>query len=231
MSVFMRHRVAAVSALAFLSLVSSAGAAGPTAPGVASGVVPTTAVPAPMIMIVDTNSVIERSKVFKSVQVQLDAARQSIQKDTQKREEEVQASNLELQKQQSSLAPDVLNEKARALQKRVADSRREFEIRGKVFDQGSGEAIDKIKQAVLDIITQLAEERKANLVVTKGALILSDPAYETTDEVLKRLDQKITTLTVNFPKVPLDAGADAPAVPIKKAADPAAATPAQPKKK
>ena len=69
------------------------------------------------------------------------------------------------------------------------------------------------------IIYDIAKERKANLVLQRGELLLYDPAFDVTDQVLQKLDEQLPTLTVNF------------VAPVAVAAPEPAAPPAKPKKK
>ena len=51
---------------------------------------------------------------------------------------------------------------------------------------------------MLKIITELAKDRKANLVFQRSELVLFDQVFDVTDEVLQKLDEQLPTLTVNF---------------------------------
>ncbi len=65
---------------------------------------------------------------------------------------------------------------------------------------------------ILQIIADIAKERKANLVLPRSDLVLFDKRFEVTDEVLQQLDQKLPALTVRFA-----APAAAPAIPGPRA--------------
>ena len=51
---------------------------------------------------------------------------------------------------------------------------------------------------MLKIITDIAKDRKANLVFQRSELVLFDQNFDVTDEVLQKLDEQLPTLTVNF---------------------------------
>jgi outer membrane protein len=75
-------------------------------------------------------------------------------------------------------------------------------------------------KAVLQILNDVAKERSANLVLDKAVVVMFDNSADVTDEVIKRLDEKLPTMTVSF--VPVDPGATAAGpdgtVPAKPAA-------------
>jgi hypothetical protein len=85
--------------------------------------------------------------------------------------------------------------------------------------------LEKIQEVMLKIITDIAKDRKSNMVFQRSELVLFDQNFDVTDEVLQKLDEQLPTLTVNFV---------APVVPGAAAAQPAAAAADQtppPKKK
>jgi hypothetical protein len=51
---------------------------------------------------------------------------------------------------------------------------------------------------MLKIITDIAKDRKSNLVFQRSELVLFDQNFDVTDEVLQKLDEQLPTLTVNF---------------------------------
>jgi hypothetical protein len=73
-------------------------------------------------------------------------------------------------------------------------------VQGKrqALERSNGEALEKIQGAMLKIITELAKDRKANLVFQRSELVLFDQAFDVTDDVLQKLDEQLPTLTVNF---------------------------------
>ena len=78
-----------------------------------------------------------------------------------------------------------------------------------------GEPGEKIQKVMLKIITDIAKDRKDNLVFQRSELVLFDQNFDVTDEVLQKLDEQLPTLTVNFvaptPSNPANAAQPAPA--------------------
>jgi Skp family chaperone for outer membrane proteins len=57
-----------------------------------------------------------------------------------------------------------------------------------------------VKNALLDVVSEVAHERGANLVIVKQQALWTDQPLDITDEVLKRLDQKMPKINVAPPK-------------------------------
>jgi hypothetical protein len=71
---------------------------------------------------------------------------------------------------------------------------------------------------MVKIISQIAKDRKANLVLQRSELVLFDQQFDVTDQVLQKLDEELPTLTVTFvePPPPAPTAPAAPAKPAKK---------------
>jgi hypothetical protein len=101
------------------------------------------------------------------------------------------------------------------------------------LERSNGEALEKIQGAMLKIITEIAKQRKANLVFQRSELVLFDQSFDVTDEVLQKLDEELPTLTVNFTQ-PTPSSASGSATPTgngEAAAAPSQAAAPAPKKK
>jgi outer membrane protein len=188
---------------------------------------PPTPAPAPAappglnILVVDVQSLLQNSKSAKMVRQQLEQKRAEYAKDISHQEEGLRKERDALQHQQASLSAEALNQKGREFQQKVNELDRSVQGKRQALEKSNADALEKIQAAMLKIITEIAKERKANLVFQRTELVLFDQGFDVTDEVLQKLDEQLPTLTVNF-VAPV--ASDAPNAPT---AQPAAA-PAQP---
>ena len=175
------------------------------------------------IMVVDIQSLLQNSKSAKMVRQQIEQKRAEYAKEISHQEETLKQERDSIQRQQSSLSAEALNQKGREFQQKVNDLDRSVQSKRQALERSNAEALEKIQEVMLKIITDIAKDRKANMVFQRSELVLFDQNYDVTDDVLRRLDEQLPTLTVNFV---------APA-PVTPAAQPAAATADQapPKKK
>ena len=181
--------------------------------------------PALTIMVVDVQSLLQNSKSAKMVRQQIEQKRAEYAKEISHQEETLRQERDSLQRQQSSLSADALNQKGREFQQKVNDLDRSVQGKRQALERSNAEALEKIQEVMLKIITDIAKDRKANMVFQRSELVLFDQNFDVTDEVLQRLDEQLPTLTVNFV---------APVTPGAPAAQPAAAAADQtppPKKK
>ena len=129
-----------------------------------------------------------------------------------------------LQRQQSSLAAEAFDKKRREFQAKLEKHDRNVASKRQTLERSNAEALQKIQETMLKIITQIAKDRKSTLVFQRSELVLFDHGFDVTDGVLQKLDEELPTVTVNFVAPAAGSGpSDQPA--------PAAATQPAPKKK
>jgi Skp family chaperone for outer membrane proteins len=154
--------------------------------------------PALTIMVVDVQALLQNSKSAKMVRQQIEQKRAEYAKEISHQEETLRQERDALQRQQSTLSADALNQKGRDFQQKVNDLDRNVQGKRQSLERSNAEALEKIQEIMLKIITDIAKDRKANLVFQRSELVLFDQNFDVTDEVLQKLDEQLPTLTVNF---------------------------------
>jgi outer membrane protein len=186
---------------------------------------PGPAAPGLSILVVDVQSLLQNSKSAKMVRQQIEQKRGEYTKEISHQEEVLRQERDTLQRQQGTLSADALNQKAKDFQQKVNELDRTVQAKRQALEKSNAEALEKIQEAMLKIITGIYKERKANLVFQRSELVLFDQGFDVTDEVLQKLDEQLPTLTVNFatpvagpapPAQPAPAAAPAQPAPKKK---------------
>lgn len=194
----------------------------PAAAAASTGITGTTGL---NVLVVDVQSLLQNSKSAKMVRQQIEGKRAEYAKEISHQEEQLRRERDTLQRQQASLSPQALSQKGREFQQKVNELDRSVQSKRQALERSNAEALEKIQQSMLKIITEIAKKRKANLVFQRSELVLFDQGFDVTDEVLQKLDQELPTLTVNFvapaatpaaTEQPAATASEAPAHPAKK---------------
>jgi len=177
---------------------------------------PAPAAPAPAaasglnILVVDVQSLLQNSKSAKMVRQQIEQKRAEYAKEISGREATLRQERDALQRQQPSLSAEALNKKGREFQQKVNELDKNVQGKRQTLERSNGEALEKIQATMLKIITEIAKDRKANIVFQRTELVVFDQNFDVTDEVLRKLDEQMPTLTVNFVAPAAEAPAPAP---------------------
>ena len=200
--------------------------ANPPAPAPAAPATTPVAAPSNLsVVVVDVQSLLQNSKAAKMVREQIEAKRAEYAKEISHQEEVLRQERDTLQRQQASLTAEQLNTKGRDFQAKVNELDRDVQAKRQALERSNSDALQKIQEVMVKIITDIAKDRKANLVFQRSELVLFDQGFDVTDQVLTKLDEQMPTLTVNF-VAPVPVQPEANAAP---AATPAKAPPAKKK--
>jgi outer membrane protein len=156
--------------------------------------------PASVVAVVDVQFILQEAVASKSIQKQLEAQRETYQNEISKQEDRLRAVEQELNRQRSVLSPDDFGQKRREFEQQVADVQRTVQARKRVLDQAFNESMTKVRDTVLQIVTEVAGEQKATLVLAKQQVVLAEKSLDLTSAVLERVNRKLPTVPVTVPK-------------------------------
>lgn len=152
-----------------------------------------------VIVIADINQILRDAKSAKEVQGQIDRAMAGFSKQVSTSENELQKMRDELERERSTLSPDAFSAKTRDYQQRFDTLDRSVQGQRQALQQSYNEAMTKIENTALQIIAQIASEHKANMVLTRAAVLFAANNLDITAEVTKRLDAQLPTMQVKLP--------------------------------
>ena len=206
----MRHLL---SALLALGLAVSAAPASALEP-----------VPAPVVIVIDIHEVVKKSAAATSIRKQLESTQKSFADELAKRERELRAAEQELAQQRSVLSAEAFQQRRRDFEAKLQDAQRDAGAKRRQFEQAVDENFNKIREQLLPIVDDLVKETKAQMVISKAAVVMVDKRWEFTDEALVRLNKKLPSLKMTMPAL---ATAPVPAPTPAPGAAPPAAKPRQ----
>jgi outer membrane protein len=166
----------------------------PAAPAAAPAAVPTNLA----VMVVDVQALLQNSKAAKAVREQIEGKRAEYAKEISHQEETLRQERDGLQRQQATLTAEQLNTKGREFQAKVNELDRDVQAKRQALERSNADALQRIQEVMVKIITDIAKDRKANLVFQRSELVLFDQGFDVTDQVLQKLDEQMPTATVNF---------------------------------
>jgi outer membrane protein len=178
------------AAITGLLVASGAGAASAQAvPAAASSL---------SIIVVDVNALMRDSKAAKSIAQQMEQFHNGFTKDLQKQEGDLRAAKEEIDRQRTILAPEAFNERVKDFQQKYMDLDRNSQAKRDILARTNQTAMKQVVDKMLQIVSDIATERKANIVLPKSEVVLVDKGLDVTDETMKRLDQALPAVTVKL---------------------------------
>ncbi len=157
--------------------------------------------PPTVIAIIDTPKILRQSKAGASVARQVEQYSQEAQKEIAAKEQGLREQEEKLSGQRAVLSQDAFQREAQGFQQEVAEMQRQVQQRKIAIDQSMAQGNQQIFRVIEEILKELAREREFDLVLerTQVAAIVNQQ-MEITQEVLRRLDQKLPTVAVPRPQ-------------------------------
>jgi outer membrane protein len=156
--------------------------------------------PQTVVAVVDVQKILEESKASKTVQAALEKQRTAFQNDISQQENTLRTADQDLSRQRATLSADDYEKKRQDLEQKAATLRRDVQTKRQQLDRMFQTSMNTIRSTLLQVIDEIAAERKATLVLSKNQVLLAAKEYEITDEAMKRLNAKLPTVAVELPK-------------------------------
>lgn len=153
-------------------------------------------IPPARVAVLDYQRLLRDSSSAVDIKAQIARQRQIYQSEITKQEQELRDADQELARQRTILAPEAFAQKRREFEERVAGIQRSVQARKRDLDQAYDFGIKQVQQALVGIITELAEERGFNLILSRQQIVYADKALNISDEVLVRLNDRLPKVTV-----------------------------------
>ena len=141
----------------------------PAQPAPAAPAEPAAAASSLQVMVVDVQALLQNPRSAKMVRDQIEAKRAEYAKEISHQEEVLRQERDTLQKQQSTLTAEQLNAKGREFQAKVNELDRDVQAKRQALERSNADALQKIQEVMVKIITDIAKQRKANLVFSAAS--------------------------------------------------------------
>ena len=153
----------------------------------------------PRFAIIDVQTVLRNSTAVKGLNEEIEKRRNAYQKELREQEEELRDADQELSRQRTILSAEVFAKKRQELERRVAKLQREVQDRKRGLDQGFSRGLSRVQAELAEIAKGIAEEMGLDLILSKATVVIVKPEFEITNEASKRLNQRLPTVSVEFP--------------------------------
>lgn len=150
------------------------------------------------IGVVNVAKIMKDSKAATAVRTQLEAKQKAFQAELDAKEKELQTEDQALVKMKDTADKAAFAEKVKAFQTKAAAAQAQVRTKKESLDKAFAAALEEIQKAAVDVTKDVATEKKINLIVSSAQVLYGDPALDVTNDVLKRLDAKLPTVTLKF---------------------------------
>ena len=142
------------------------------------------------IGLADLNGVLRAADANVKVRELLDTQRQIFQDEFSVVEAELQQTERDLMSKRELLAPEEYDRQIKSFQARVTQLQQDIQRKRQAIDNAYQKAQSDIRAEAFAIITEIAKDKKLDLVLSHDASLISLPHLNISDEVLTRLNER-----------------------------------------
>lgn len=150
------------------------------------------------IAVVDTQRVERGSKAWATLQAQINERREGFQTEMRAIEKEIEQARGALEQRRSVVTPEAFQKEVQAFQVKLQEARQTFAERQRDLQAAYETARGDIRKVIGEVLLELAKERNYGLILNQGTsdltVMFADGSILITDEVLKRLDKRLTSV-------------------------------------
>jgi len=158
--------------------------------------------PATKVLVIDRNVLLRASRAGQDIVRQINDYRTKAESEFRAEGLALQKEGQTLQQQVAILAPDVKAKKIRDFQAKQSAFQRKLETRQSLIQGGLYQAQQQVEAALKPILQGVMQERGANLLVDRGAVVLVPNNLDVTAVAVQRLNQKLPSVKVQLTALP-----------------------------
>ena len=151
--------------------------------------------------IIDLNAILRQSQATSNVRDLLDEKRVEFQEQIAAREVELLSREKSLKGKKDVMSKESYEAEVRLFQDEVANVQREIQQKRKSLDNAFQKAQDRLRSLAIEILGDIAKERKLDLVVNRNNVLVFRNQLDLTKIVLERLNERTKDARIEIQEV------------------------------
>lgn len=158
----------------------------------------TTTASAGDIAILDIEKIVKESKAMRDIQRKVNKKQDDYQKLVTKKQEDLEKEQTRIESKKTVLSESALQKEIKTFEEKVDELKTFVDRRQNSLKKASIDGMSTVNDEIKEIISDLAEERNIDLIVPAAQALYYKDSLDISEEVLRRLDKKITKVKIKF---------------------------------
>ncbi|MCX4079362.1 OmpH family outer membrane protein [Rickettsia rhipicephali] len=150
------------------------------------------------VAVADVQSILEGSIAIKDLRKKIEKLNHKIQEDIAAKEAEFKPLEEKLLNERSHLSETEFEHKVNEFNAKVSHVRKEIQIKKTKLEQAHAEAMSRVHEITITIISELAEKYNLNLVIPSAQVLYAKNNLNITSEVTFMLNERLKEVTINY---------------------------------
>ncbi len=158
------------------------------------------ALPEAKAAVVDVTFILNSSETWKNAEKEMKSRVSDVQKEIDVKRNALKTRADELKRQQTILAPDVFEQKARAIQKEQLGLQREAQVSNAKIGDVLNKMRTQLRGVIVNLAAKVALEKGMNIGFDRANVVFFNDGMDITQEVLKRFNASKTKVEITVDK-------------------------------
>ncbi len=150
------------------------------------------------IAILDVEKIVKESSAMRDIQSKVSKRQAEYQKDVDKKQKTLEVEQKRIEGKKSLLSKEALEKEVTEFDKKVEDLKQFVDSKQNTLKKASLEAMSKVNEKIKEIMSEIAKEKKIDVVIPANQAIHYDEKLDISSEVLEKLNKKLTKIEVKF---------------------------------
>ena len=150
------------------------------------------------IGVIDVERIVSDSLVMRDVQSKINKKQEEYQKEVDKKQESLAAEQKKIESRKTTLSKAAQEKEVKEFESKLNQFNESVEKKQNSIRKASLDVMGKINEAMREIVSEISKEKKLSVIISNNQTFFYKDELDITDEVLKRLNKKITKVDVKF---------------------------------
>lgn len=150
------------------------------------------------IAVLDVEKIVKESVAMRDIQSKVTKQQEKYQAEVNKKQKDLEAEQKKLEGKKNVLAKEAFEKEVKAFETKVDALKELVNKKQNSLKKASVDAMTKVNDEVKVIIADLSKEKDLDLIVSAGQALYFKNEMDVSEEVLKRLNKKLTKINVKF---------------------------------
>lgn len=150
------------------------------------------------IGILDVEKIVKESSAMRDIQNKVTKKQDEYQKEVTKKQNVLEAEQKKLEGKKNVLSKEALDKEVVAFEKKVDELKTFVDKKQNSLKKASMDAMGKVNDKIKDIIADISKEKDLDVIMPSAQALYFKDELDVSNEVLARLNKKITKVDVKF---------------------------------
>ena len=150
------------------------------------------------IGVLDVEKIVKESAAMRDIQKKVSKKQEDYQKDVTSKQTALEAEQKNLEKRKNVISQEAFEKEAKPFEKKVDDLKEFVDKKQNSLKKASLDGMSKVNDKIKDIVADISKEKELDVIIPAAQALYYKDELDISDEVLKRLNKKITKVEIKF---------------------------------